>query len=132
MSTLATATVLGFSILGASMLSVELGIWVAIIEITLGVIAGNFFGVTTTPWIDFLASFGGILLTFLAGAEVDPRLMREKLKESLLIGGLSFLLPFIGVGLFADWVAGWGLRHAESACVAVSTTPPPLLYAALV
>ena len=80
MSTLATATVLGFSILGASMLSVELGISVAIIEITLGVIAGNFFGVTTTPWIDFLASFGGILLTFLAGAEVDPRLMREKLK----------------------------------------------------
>src|SRR5437016_1532678 len=132
MSTLATATVLGFSILGASMLSVELGISVAIIEITLGVIAGNFFGVTTTPWIDFLASFGGILLTFLAGAEVDPRLMREKLKESLLIGGLSFLLPFIGVGLFAYWVAGWDLRQAEIAGVALSTTSLAVVYAVLV
>jgi Kef-type K+ transport system membrane component KefB len=104
MSTLATATAVGFLVLVASMLSVELGVSVAIIEITLGVLAGNFFGVTTTPWIDFLASFGGILLTFLAGAEVDPRLMREKLKESLLMGGLSFLLPFIGAGLFAYYV----------------------------
>src|SRR5206468_945853 len=132
MSTLATATVLGFSILGASRLSVELGISVAIIEITLGVVAGNFFGVTTTPWIDFLASFGGILLTFLAGAEVDPRLMREKLKESLLIGGLSFLLPFIGVGLFAYCVAGWDLRPAEIAGVALSTTSLAVVYAVLV
>src|SRR5207247_10852016 len=129
MSTWATATVLGFSILGASMLSVELGISVAIIEITLGVVAGNFFGVTTTPWIDFLASFGGILLTFLAGAEVDPRLMREKLKESLLIGGLSFLLPFIGVGLFAYSVAGWVLPQAVFAWLLRSTTRPSSAWA---
>src|SRR5436309_11702790 len=106
MSTLATATVLGFSILGASMLSVELGVSVAIIEITLGVIAGNFLGVTTTPWIDFLASFGRLLLTFLARAELAPRLLREKFKESFLIGGLSFLLPLMGAGLFAYYVAG--------------------------
>src|SRR5438132_6671797 len=113
MSTLSTATVLGFLILFASMLSVELGVSVAIIEITLGVIAGNFFGVTTTPWIDFLASFAGILLTFLAGAEVDGKLMREKVKESFLIGGLSFLLPFLGVGLLAYSWAGWSFRQAE-------------------
>ena len=67
---------------------------VAIIEIGLGVIAGNFLGVATTPWIDFIASFAGIVLTFLAGAEVDPALLRQKAKESLLLGGLSFALPF--------------------------------------
>src|SRR2546428_9751808 len=132
MSTLATATVLGCSILLASMLSVELGVSVAIIEITLGVIAGNVFGVTTTPWIDFLASFAGIVLTFLAGAEVDPGLMREKLKESLLIGGLSFLLPFAGTGLFAYYVAGWSFRQAEIAGVALSTTSLAVVYAVLV
>src|SRR3989441_8986921 len=132
MSTLATATVLGFSILGASMLSVELGISVAIIEITLGVIAGNFFGVTTTPWIDFLASFGGILLTFLAGAEVDPRLMREKLKESLLIGGLSFAAPFVGAWLFCAWVLGSSTPAAQIAGVALSTTSLAVVYAVLV
>jgi Kef-type K+ transport system membrane component KefB len=132
MGTLAAATILGFLILFASMLSVELGLSVAIIEITLGVVSANFFGVRSTAWIDFLASFAGIVLTFLAGAEVDPRLMREKLKESLLIGGLSFLLPFVGAGLFAYYAAGWNLRQAEIAGVALSTTSLAVVYAVLV
>ena len=132
MDPLLTATILGFLILAGSMVSVELGLSVAIIEILLGVVAANLFGVTATPWIDFLASFGSIVLTFLAGAEVDPRLMREKLKESVLIGGLSFLLPFIGAGLFAYFVAGWGVRQAEIAGVALSTTSLAVVYAVLV
>jgi Kef-type K+ transport system membrane component KefB len=104
------ATILGLLILIASMVSVELGISVAIIEIALGVVAGNFLGVTSTPWIDFIAAVASIVLTFLAGAEVDPRLLRERAKESILIGVLSFLLPFLGAGLFAYYVAGWDLR----------------------
>ena len=50
----------------ASLASVELGISVALIEISLGVIAGNFLGLQSPPWMDFLAAFGSILLTFLA------------------------------------------------------------------
>jgi Kef-type K+ transport system membrane component KefB len=130
--TLLIATIFGALILLASILSVELGISVAIIEIMLGVVAGNFLGVTTTPWIDFIASFASIVLTFLAGAEVDPGLMREKLKESLLIGGLSFALPFVGAGLFAFYVAGWDLKQAEIAGVALSTTSLAVVYAVLV
>jgi len=72
------------------------------------------------------------VLTFLAGAEVDPGLMREKLKESLLIGGLSFALPFVGAGLFAFYVAGWDLKQAEIAGVALSTTSLAVVYAVLV
>jgi Kef-type K+ transport system membrane component KefB len=132
LGTLATATLVGFLILLASMLSVEFGISVAIIEIALGVIAGNVFAVTTNPWIDFLASFASIVLTFLAGAEVDPTLMRERFRESVLIGGLSFLLPFIGCGLFAYYVAGWNFRQAEIAGVALSTTSLAVVYAVLV
>ena len=132
MDTLLIATIFGALILLASILSVELGISVAIIEIMLGVVAGNFLGVTTTPWIDFIASFASIVLTFLAGAEVDPGLMREKLKESLLIGGLSFALPFVGAGLFAFYVAGWDLKQAEIAGVALSTTSLAVVYAVLV
>ncbi len=76
-------------ILLASMASVEFGVSVALIEICLGVMAGNFLGLSSPPWMDFLASFASILLTFLAGAEVDPLVMREKFKESLLIGAVS-------------------------------------------
>ena len=132
MDPLLIATIVGFSVLVASMISVELGLSVAIIEIALGVVAGNAFGVTTTPWIDFLAGFASIVLTFLAGAEVDPGLLRAKAKESLLIGGLSFLLPFIGAGLFAYYVAGWDFRQAEIAGVALSTTSLAVVYAVLV
>src|SRR6266498_746729 len=132
MDNLLIATILGLLILVASMVSVELGISVAIIEIGLGVVAGNFLGVTSTPWIDFIAAVASIVLTFLAGAEVDPRLLRERAKESILIGVLSFLLPFLGAGLFAYYVAGWDIRQAEIAGIALSTTSLAVVYAVLV
>ncbi len=62
------AMVMGLLIFAGSLLSVEVGISVALIEIVLGVVAGNFLGVHNTPWIDYLAGFGSIVLTFLAGA----------------------------------------------------------------
>jgi len=100
------AMMAGGLILLASMASVEFGLSVALIEIAFGVIAGNFLGLQTTPWLDFLASFAGIVLTFLAGAEVDVGLMRKKLKESLLIGGISFAAPFFGAWVFCQYVLG--------------------------
>jgi len=111
MENLLIAVIAGLLILLASVASVELGISVALIEISLGVIAGNFLGLSSPPWMDFLASFGSILLTFLAGAEVDPRAMQEKLKESALIGGVSFATPFLGAWLFCAWVLGWSTRR---------------------
>ena len=132
MDNLLIATIVGALVVVASMVSVELGISVAIIEILFGVIGGNFLGISNTPWIDFIASFASIVLTFLAGAEVDPALMREKLKESVLLGGLSFLLPFLGAGAFALFVAGWDLPQAEIAGVALSTTSLAVVYAVLV
>src|SRR3990170_4012620 len=122
MDNLLITTILGLLILVASMVSVELGVSVAIIEIALGVVAGNFLGVTSTPWIDFIAALASIVLTFLAGAEVDAKVLRERAKESVLIGVLSFLLPFLGVGLFAYYVAGWDLRQSQIAGIALSTT----------
>ena len=110
MTELATATILAALILVASIVSVEFGISVAIIEIGFGVAGASLFGLQPTPWIDFVGSFAGIVLTFLAGAEVDRMLLRREWKPALLIGGLSFLLPFIGVGLFAYYVADWNLR----------------------
>src|SRR5579885_3197877 len=77
----------------ASLVSIRLGISVALLEIFMGVLAGNFLGIRTTPWIDFLASFGSVLLTFLAGAEIDPESLRKHLKASLSIGIAAFLAP---------------------------------------
>ncbi len=132
MDTLTTATIAALLILLASMLSVELALSAAILEIVLGVFAGNVLHVTTNTWIDFLAGFAGILLTFLAGAEVDPRVLRTKWRQATAIGGLSFVLPFLIAGLFAYVVAGWNLRQSEIAGVALSTTSLAVVYAVLV
>ena len=70
----------------ATMLSVRLGLAVALVEIGIGVLAGNFVGLAPNEWVNFLAGFGSVLLTFLAGAEIDPDVLRANLKESLLIG----------------------------------------------
>ena len=66
----------------ASVASIRLGISVALIEIAAGVIAGNFLGFHPTDWINFLATFGAGLLTFLAGAKIDPESLRAHLRAS--------------------------------------------------
>jgi Kef-type K+ transport system membrane component KefB len=65
----------GITILMASLISLRLGLSVAIIEILLGVVAENLGIIQTQDWMLFIASFGGILLTFLAGTEIDTDLM---------------------------------------------------------
>ena len=121
----------GILIFISSLISLKFGLSVAIIEITLGAVAGNL-GLQTQPWMTYLATFGGILLTFLAGTEIDTRLMRAKFKESFLIGALSFLLPFAGVSAFTYYVSGWALNASLIAGIALSTTSLAVVYAVLV
>jgi Kef-type K+ transport system membrane component KefB len=126
------ATVVVLLVFVASIISVEVALSAAIIEIVMGVIAANFMGIHPAPWMDFIAGFGGILLTFLAGIEVDPTLLRQKLKESLLIGGSSFLLPYLAALGYCYWIAHWTLQASLIAGCALSTTSLAVVYAVLV
>src|SRR5579859_7882373 len=116
----------------ASLISIRLGISVALAEIGIGVIGGNFLGLHTTSWIDFLATFGSVLLTFLAGAEIDPDSLRRHLKASLTIGVVAFILPALGAFAFCFWVARWNLHAAEIGGIALSTTSVAVVYAVMV
>ncbi len=116
----------------ASLVSIRLGVSVALIEIGMGVIGGNFLGFQTTPWIDFLATFGAGLLTFLAGAEIEPEALRRHLKPTLVIGSVAFFAPFFGAWLFAQYVAGWEQHAAWIAGIALSTTSVAVVYAVMV
>jgi len=116
----------------ASLISIRTGVSVALVEIFLGVIGGNYLGFQTAPWIDVLAAFGSMMLTFLAGAEIDPASFRKHLKPSLIIGGASFLGPFLGATAFTYFVNGWDLRAAQIAGVALSTTSVAVVYAVMI
>lgn len=116
----------------ASVLSIRTGISVALLEIAMGVLAGNFIGLHANEWIGFLATFGAVLLTFLAGAEIDPDSLRANLKAALGIGVASFLAPFLGAWAFAHWVAGWTDEASLICGIALSTTSVAVVYAVMV
>ena len=84
-----------------------------------------------TPWIGFLAGTGAIVLTFLAGAEIDPAVFRVKWKEATVVGLVSFLAPFLGSAAVAYYVLGWEPMAAWLAGVALSTTSVAVVYAVM-
>ena len=126
------AAVLAAVVLLASMLSVELGVTVALIELTLGVIVGNVFHLQSADWLDFIAAFASIVLTFLAGMEVDPVYLRRRVKASVGIGVASFVGPFIVSSLAAYFLLDWTTRASLIAGTALSTTSLAVVYAVLV
>jgi Kef-type K+ transport system membrane component KefB len=132
MNAIQLAAALGAIVLVASVVSVELGLTVALVELTLGVVAGNVFGIHSQSWLDFVASFASVVLTFLAGMEVDPGYMRRRLEASVGIGFASFAGPFVVASLVAYFLLDWTARASLIAGTALSTTSLAVVYAVLV
>ena len=132
MTSFQLAAVLAAVVLLASILSVELGITVALLELTLGVVAGNLFHLQAQEWLDFIAKFASIVLTFLAGMEVDPAYMRRRLGASVGIGVVSFVGPFVVASAVAYVLLDWSTRASLIAGTALSTTSLAVVYAVLV
>ncbi len=126
------AAVLAVVVLLASVVSVELGVTVALIELTLGVVAGNIFDLQSQDWLDFIAQFASIVLTFLAGMEVDPAYMRRRLTASVGIGVVSFTGPFVVASGVAYFLLDWTARASLITGTALSTTSLAVVYAVLV
>src|SRR5438445_3322356 len=140
----------------ASLISIRTGISVALVEILIGLAAGNmavgFEGGTlqvglataqssggqlhhalqSTEWTNFLALLGSGVLTFLAGAEIDPQSLKTNWRASLFIGVLSFAVPFGVVWFCAQYFFGWGLHEAQIAGIALSTTSVAVVYAVMI
>jgi Kef-type K+ transport system membrane component KefB len=126
------AALLAAFILLASMVSVELGVTVALVELTLGVAAGNVFELESQAWLEFLAAFASVVLVFLAGMEVDPRYMRRRWEASVGIGVVSFVGPFLVASATAYLLLDWSGRASLIAGTALSTTSLAVVYAVLV
>jgi Kef-type K+ transport system membrane component KefB len=126
------AAVLVTIALVASMVSVELGVTVALLELSFGVVAGNVFDLQSQDWLTFVAAFASIVLTFLAGMEVDPAYMRRRLNASVGIGVVSFVGPFVVASAVAFLLLDWSGRASLIAGTALSTTSLAVVYAVLV
>ncbi len=119
-------------ILISSFISLRLGITAALIEMIVGILAGNLIELEVTSWVKFLASFGAVVLTFLAGAELESDIVKSFWKEALILGLVSFFAPFLGVWFLTQLLLGWEVREAQIAGLALSTTSVAVVYAVMV
>jgi len=115
----------------SSLISLKIGISVALVELIIGILAGNTIYPHISEWVNFLASFGAIVLTFLAGAELESQTLKRFWKESLVLGVLSFLAPFGLSWLAAQFLLGWEQSAAQIAGLAMSTTSVAVVYAVM-
>ena len=129
---------LGLALL-ASLLSIWLKVATALSEIVVGTIAQLIIGALIgsallagdASWIKFLSGAGAILLTFLAGAELDPVVFRKQWKQATAIGLVSFIAPFLGCAALARWGLGWSVEASWLAGIAMSTTSVAVVYAVM-
>ncbi len=104
----------------------------ALVEIIVGMLAGNLIALRTNAWIDFVAGFGSILLTFLAGAEIDPVVLRRQIVPSTVLGAASFGAPFLAAMAFAYFFGHWTPDASKIAGIAMSTTSVAVVYAVMI
>ncbi len=130
---------LGLALL-AALLSIRLKVATALSEIVVGTVAQLIIGTAVGAaflgadqvWIKFLSGTGAIVLTFLAGAELDPEVFRRKWKEATAVGLISFFAPFLGCAAAARWLLGWDPEASWLAGVAMSTTSVAVVYAVMI
>ncbi len=127
----------------AAVLSTVIANWlkisIALMEIVIGAVIGfialklNLFDKLSVndEWLKFCAGAGAILLTFLSGAELNPDVMKTKLKEVLMIGLTGFVAPFAGCALIAYYFIGWNLQASLLCGIALSTTSMAVVYAVM-
>jgi len=118
--------------LTAAVLQNWVAVSIALLEIVIGAVAGNIIDLPLTPWVNYLAGFGAILLTFLAGAEIDVDVIRRNFGSTMSIGLMGFFAPYLGVLFFAHFVSGWPWPQAQIAGIALSTTSVAVVYAVMV
>lgn len=124
----------------SAIIAYYLKVSIALIEICVGVVAGyvasNFLQTNllnnSEEWLKFLAGSGAIFLTFLAGAELEPTVIKNKWKEVLLVGLVGFFSPFIGCSLIAHFLLGWDPKASLLCGVALSTTSMAVVYAVMI
>src|SRR5512146_2817554 len=128
---------------GLALLATLLAIWfkisTALTEIVVGILAQLVIGTfvvqsglgAKTDWISFLAGTGAIVLTFLAGAELDPAIFRTNWKEATIVGLVGFFAPFLGATAIAHYLLHWTVRSSWLAGVALSTTSVAVVYAVM-
>src|SRR6201981_3668959 len=116
----------------ASPASLYITISAALFEILVRPIPGSTVGLPLTPWINYVAGIGAVVLTFLAGTDIDPHVVKRNFASSVTIGLMGFFAPYLGCLLLARYGLGWPWPQAQIGGIALSTTSVAVVYAVMV
>jgi glutathione-regulated potassium-efflux system ancillary protein KefC len=126
-----STALIAIAVVIAGIVCIKAKISSSIFGVGVGLFLVNVLGICAAPWPGFLGTFGGLVLTFLAGAEVEFTLLGRQAKQSFRIGTMAFVVPLIGVvgalSLFTDW--SWQTKIAVA--LALATTSVAVVYTVL-
>ena len=123
----------------SALVASSLKVSIALVEICVGVGAAAAIGsfglgdvlAVNSEWVRFLAASGAVVLTFLAGAELDPDVIKTKLTEVSVVGLVGFFAPFLGCAAIAYYGLGWDAKASWLCGIALSTTSMAVVYAVM-
>lgn len=123
-----SAALIALVVVLAGIVGIRSGISSTILEAIAGILLGNFMGVKVEPWLDFLGTFGGLMLILLAGAEVDLVLLVKHARQSFTLGFMAFIIPFIGEMLFLYAFTSWSFLAKIVTSLALTATAIAVIY----
>lgn len=119
------------SIVFAAVISAKSGVASAFIEIFAGLILGIFFHHQLPESIHVLSELGLITLMFIAGLEVDFTFIREKGKQGVKLGFVTFVLSFCVLMVFSIFVLQLTPLQSFVVAVALSECSAGMVYPVL-
>lgn len=120
-------TVVSFLIVSLGIVCIEFSLPIALGEFLAGMIGSFFISPDDVPWISFISDLGLLSIMFVAGFEVDAKILRLHLTRNCLVGAASFGLPFallIVTGLLAQ--LSW--QETIIMSLALSTTSLAIVF----
>lgn len=130
---------MAFAVISA-VIAYHLRISIAVVEMIVAACIANlsiyFTGLNifepSSEWVKILASFASVLLTFLAGSEIDSKVIKEKYIESFLVGFTGFLSSFLVAFLISKYIMGFDLKASILSGIIITTTSIAVLYSVMI
>ncbi|MFH1729083.1 MAG: cation:proton antiporter [Pseudomonadota bacterium] len=108
----------------------EFALPISVGEFLAGMLGSIFFDFEKIPWLEFFSYLGILCIMFLAGFEIDTRILKMNFRKNLIVGFCSFFLPYILIVLLAIMI---GISYTQALILgtALSTTSLAIVFTIL-
>ena len=120
-------TIVSFLIVSLGIVCIEFSLPIALGEFLAGMIGSFFISPADVPWISFISDLGLLSIMFIAGFEVDAKILRLHLTRNCLVGATSFGVPF-ALLIITGLIAQFPLRETVIMTLALSTTSLAIVF----